>query len=130
MLATEFGQDTWDELNIITAGSNYGWPTVEGIAHKTGSTDPVQQWKPEAANPSGMTVINGTAFIANLRGALLQAVPIDDLAASTEYFQGRFGRIREAVRGPDGNLWLLTNNTDARGTPGLDDDRVLSIKLG
>ena len=69
MFASEFGQDTWDELNIIVAGGNYGWPIVEGIGDEAGFIDPVQQWRPAQASPSGLTVIDDTVFIANLRGA-------------------------------------------------------------
>ena len=54
MFATEFGQNAWDELNIITAGANYGWPPVEGIASTGDFIDPVQQWTPDTASPSGM----------------------------------------------------------------------------
>jgi glucose/arabinose dehydrogenase len=44
MFAAEFGQNTWDELNIIVAGGNYGWPQVEGIGGDDRYIDPVQQW--------------------------------------------------------------------------------------
>lgn len=43
MFSSEFGHNAWDELNIITAGANYGWPDVEGITNTEGFTDPVQQ---------------------------------------------------------------------------------------
>ena len=129
MFATEFGQNTWDELNIITPGTNYGWPTVEGIANTEGFTDPVQQWAPSAASPSGMTIVNGTLFIANLRGAVLRAVPVADPTASTDYYNSEYGRIRDVVVTPDGALWFVTNNTDGRGDPGPDDDRILSVGL-
>lgn len=65
MFSTEFGQNAWDELNLITAGANYGWPAAEGIANTEGFTDPVQQWEPSGASPSGLAHIDGTLFIAN-----------------------------------------------------------------
>lgn len=129
LFATEFGQNTWDELNIITAGANYGWPTVEGIATTGDFTDPVQQWEPTEASPSGMTHIDGTLFIANLRGQVLRAVPVADPSTSTTYYDGEFGRIRDVTEAPDGKLWFVTNNTDGRGRPGPDDDRILSVEL-
>ncbi|WP_306736808.1 PQQ-dependent sugar dehydrogenase [Arthrobacter sp. ZGTC412] len=129
MFATEFGQNTWDELNIITTGANYGWPTVEGIATTGDFTDPVQQWEPSEASPSGMTHIDGNLFIANLRGQVLRAVPVADPSTSTIYHSGEFGRIRDVTEAPDGRLWFVTNNTDGRGTPGPDDDRILSVEL-
>ena len=128
MFATEFGQNTWDELNIITAGANYGWPTVEGIATTGGFTDPVQQWGPAEASPSGMTRIDGTLFIANLRGQVLRAVPVAHPSTSTTHYSGEFGRLRDVTQAPDGKLWFLTNNTDGRGRPGSEDDRILSVE--
>ncbi|OAE03081.1 PQQ-dependent sugar dehydrogenase [Arthrobacter sp. OY3WO11] len=129
MFATEFGQNTWDELNIITAGANYGWPTVEGIATRGDFTDPAQQWEPTEASPSGMAHIDGTLFIANLRGQVLRAVPVANPSTSTTYYDGEFGRIRDVTQAPDGRLWFVTNNTDGRGRPGADDDRILSVDL-
>lgn len=127
MFATEFGQNTWDELNIITAGANYGWPTVEGVATTDGFTDPVQQWTPDVASPSGMAQRDGMLYIANLRGEVLRAVPVADPTTSTDYFVGEFGRLRDVTVAPNGPLWVLTNNTDGRGTPGAEDDRILAL---
>jgi glucose/arabinose dehydrogenase len=75
MFATEFGQNTWDELNIITPGANYGWPTVEGIADREGFVNPVQQWEPGTASPSGMAQAGGTLFIANLEARSCDRYP-------------------------------------------------------
>ncbi|MET0693967.1 MAG: PQQ-dependent sugar dehydrogenase [Propionibacteriaceae bacterium] len=130
MFAPEFGQNTWDELNIITPGANYGWPTVEGIADNEEFTNPVQQWEPSAASPSGITQVNGTLFIANLRGEVLRAVPVSDPSTSTDYYVGEYGRIRDVAVTPDHRLWLVTGNTDGRGDPTPDDDRILSVALG
>ena len=130
MYASEFGQDTWDELNVITPGGNYGWPDVEGIAGEEGFIDPVQQWDPGDASPSGIAVAGGSILIANLRGERLREVPLDGLDSSIEHLATGYGRLRDVVAAPDGTLWVLTNNTDGRGTPGPDDDRVLALRIG
>jgi glucose/arabinose dehydrogenase len=130
MFAAEFGQDAWDELNVIEAGSNYGWPEVEGEGGGAkGFVDPVQQWSTDDASPSGLAVVDDTVFIANLRGEVLRGVPVSDPSTSHEYFQGELGRLRTVLESPDGGLWILTNNTDGRGTPGDGDDRLVSVGL-
>ena len=133
MYASEFGQDTWDELNVIEAGGNYGWPEVEGGAGEDGAgeggsddfTDPVQQWPPSEASPSGMAVTDQSIVIAGLRGQRLHEVAFDDLSTSTQLWAGEHGRLRDVARAPDGSLVVATNNTDGRGEPGPDDDRLL-----
>lgn len=127
LYASEFGQDTWDELNVIEPGGNYGWPEAEGIAGEEGFNDPVQQWVPGDASPSGIAVADGSLYIANLRGERLRRVPLEDPGRSTEYFPGQYGRLRDVVKAPDGSLWLVTNNTDGRGQPSADDDRILRL---
>ncbi|MHA7283282.1 PQQ-dependent sugar dehydrogenase [Arthrobacter sp. TMS2-4] len=129
MFATEFGQNTWDELNVITPGANYGWPAVEGRAGEAGFTDPVQQWAPGIASPSGMTSLDGTLYIANLRGEVLRTVPASEPGRSMDYFTGDYGRLRDVAVGPDGDLWILTGNTDGRGDPSDEDDRLLRLAV-
>jgi glucose/arabinose dehydrogenase len=133
MFATEFGQHTWDELNVIDPGGNYGWPEVEGIAG-SGRTDgpdrfvdPVQQWSPSEASPSGMAARDGTLYIANLGGEALRTVPVEDPGTSMSHWSGEYGRLRDAVVAPDGAIWVLTNNTDGRGSPSEGDDRILGF---
>lgn len=133
MYASEFGQNTWDELNVIEPGGNYGWPEAEGIAGGSdkagdgGFIDPVQQWPTNEASPSGIAVTENAIYIANLRGERLRMVPLADLSDSREFFVGEFGRLRDVELTPGGGLWVLTNNTDGRGTPGADDDRILEV---
>lgn len=129
MYAAEFGQDEWDELNKITAGGNYGWPTVEGKGGSAEFTDPVQQWRPAAASPSGMAYVGGTLYIANLRGERIRTVDVADDTTSETHFTGRFGRLRHVEAAPDGSLWVLTNNTDGRGQQREGDDKILRIAL-
>ncbi|WP_404313250.1 PQQ-dependent sugar dehydrogenase [Agrococcus terreus] len=101
------------------------WVTTPGRSF----VDPVQQWATSEASPSGIAVAGGEAGIANLRGARLRAVPLDDLGASSEPLTGQ-GRLRDAVVAPDGSLWVLTNNTDGRGAPRDGDDRILRVPVG
>lgn len=127
LFATEFGQNTWDELNLIEPGGNYGWPEAEGNADTDGFADPMQQWATSEASPSGMAYLDGVLYIANLRGERLREVPLSDLTTSTERFVGELGRLRDVAVAPDGSLWLLTNNTDGRGSPRPGDDQILRI---
>ncbi|OLT43167.1 glucose dehydrogenase [Saccharomonospora sp. CUA-673] len=130
MFASEFGADTWDELNVIEPGANYGWPDVEGIGGDDRFVDPVQQWTPDESSPSGIEIADGTIYIANLRGERLFTVPVADPTTSEELLSGEYGRLRDVARTPDGQLWVLTNNTDGRGSPADGDDRVLRLPDG
>lgn len=130
--ASEFGQNTWDEFNRIVPGGNYGWPIVEGRVGDDRFIDPVLQWSTDAASPSGLTWIDGTFFMAALGGERLWAIYVDDQtpqARAVEWFAGEYGRIRDVAPGPDGSLWMLTNNTDGRGDPSPGDDRILQVRL-
>ncbi|WP_353816111.1 PQQ-dependent sugar dehydrogenase [Agromyces sp. SYSU T00266] len=131
MWAAEFGQNTWDELNRIEPGGNYGWPIVEGRAGDDRFRDPAVQWPTSEASPSGLAIVGDTIVLAALRGerlwfaspALTSPTEVDDA------FAGEFGRLRDVVPGPDGELWALTNNTDGRGSPRDGDDRLLRVPL-
>jgi glucose/arabinose dehydrogenase len=129
--AAEFGQDTWDEFNRIEPGANYGWPIVEGIAGDARFVDPVLQWATDDASPSGLTYVDGTFFLASLKGQRIWAIDVaaDGTAGATPWFVGQFGRLRDVTAGPDGTLWFITNNTDGRGDPAADDDRLLQVSL-
>ncbi|EPR76690.1 hypothetical protein ADILRU_1015 [Leifsonia rubra CMS 76R] len=128
--AAEFGQNTWDELNIIDAGSNYGWPEAEGDSSDSRFESPAHQWATDDASPSGLTFVGGTFFMAGLGGERLWQISADDATAAPEAaFAGTFGRIRDVTPGPDGSLWALTNNTDGRGEPRKNDDHIVQVTL-
>jgi glucose/arabinose dehydrogenase len=128
--AAEFGQNTWDEFNLITAGANYGWPVVEGAAGDPAFANPAYQWSTDDASPSGLAYVRGTFFMAALAGQRLWAIyPTAGGTTAVEYYSGQFGRIRDVTAGPNGTLWLLTNNTDGRGNPTDGDDRILQVEL-
>ena len=120
--AAELGENTWDELNRILPGRNYGWPRAEGSDGPGGFRDPLVQWHPADASPSGVTTLKGRAWVGALRGESLWSVDISGRGVRTKhrYFQGTFGRIRNVKRAPDRSLWITTSN--GGGT-----DRVLRI---
>ena len=130
MYASEFGQNTWDELNRIEKGRNYGWPRVEGRAGNPAYVDPLVQWKTEDASPSGIAYADGSVFMAALRGESLWRIPVQPSVGTPQrLLQGTYGRLRDVALAPDGRLWVLTSNT-FRGQPGPDDDRLLSVAVG
>jgi glucose/arabinose dehydrogenase len=129
MYGIEFGQNRFDEVNIIEPGKNYGWPEVEGKGGKSGYVDPIVTWTTDEASPSGAAIAGRTLYVAALRGQRLWTVPLDGGAPKAE-FSGRYGRLRTVAVAPDGALWLTTSNTDGRGDPKTGDDRILRFPAG
>jgi glucose/arabinose dehydrogenase len=124
MYGIEFGQDTWDEVNIIKPGKNYGWPDVEGRAGNPKYEDPIVQWHTDDASPSGAAISGRTLYVAGLKGERLWTVPLDGGSPKAE-LTGKYGRLRTVAVAPDGALWLTTSNKDGRGDPKSGDDKVL-----
>ncbi|MET8760329.1 PQQ-dependent sugar dehydrogenase [Lentzea sp. NPDC004782] len=125
--ATEFGNNTTDELNRIEAGKNYGWPTCEGNCDTAGMTNPVKTWRNKDAGPSGIDYYKNALYIGAVTGKRVWKVPVNGTSLGTpeSVFTG-YGRIRSVAAAPDGTLWLGTSNQDDNGTPGATDDRILS----
>lgn len=131
----EHGPQGGDELNVVYAGANYGWPTVThgadygtgariGIGtHAPGMTQPLHHWTPSIA-PSGIAFYrgdafprwNGSLFVGSLKFRLLVRLELDGARVVREerMLQGRFGRIRDVRVGPDGLVYLLTDEHDGR----------------
>jgi glucose/arabinose dehydrogenase len=131
--ASEFGQNTFDEINRIEAGGNYGWPTVEGGGGAPRFRDPLLTWTTAEASPSGMAYARGSLWVAGLRGERLWRVDLDGQGGVRDaepLLTRQFGRLRHVAVSPDGqSLWVLTSNRDGRGAPTSDDDRVLRFPL-
>ena len=128
-----------DDLNIVEAGKNYGWPIVHHRASHEGMVSPILEYTPAVA-PSGasfslgrlLPTFRGDFFFATLRGERLIRVRFDPsnprrVAETEELFEGVFGRLRDVISGPDGALYVATSNRDGRGRPRPGDDRILRI---
>lgn len=120
-----------DEVNRIEPGGNYGWPEVYGRAGDARFVDPIAESGSSTWAPSGMAFLDGSLYIGALRGrALLRIVLTADGRAGgvTRLLAGAHGRLRDVVAGPDGALYVSTSNRDGRGSPAVDDDRVLRVE--
>lgn len=132
--STEHGrsgiQSGLDEVNLIQAGKNYGWPEIEGDKTRTGMETPIihsggnSTWA-----PGSIAIYNNRLFFGGLRGTALFKGTINNnkIATIDSHYEGEYGRIREAIIGPDGMLYITTSNLDGRGRPSGSDDRVIRI---
>ena len=128
--ASEHGPQGGDELNVIRAGVNYGWPVItHGVNYVTGTrigegrekagmAQPVRHWSPSPAL-SGMTFYSGERFarwrgdllMGALRGQALIRVRLqgETIADEEVMLRGHLGRVRDVRTGPDGFVYLLTD---------------------
>jgi glucose/arabinose dehydrogenase len=132
--ATEFGQDSRDEVNLIRKGGNYGWPSVEGQGDTQGGRfrNPLVTWSTAEASPSGAAIVGSTLYVGALRGQRLWQVPLNgsSTGSPSPAFENRFGRIRTVVRAPGGRaLWITTSNRDGYGSARGGDDRILRVPI-
>ena len=127
------------ELNRIEAGGNYGWPVVAGVDTLPGTQPPVLHLAP-SLGVGGASFYDGTAlvgfrhdlFLPVLDGEHLLRVRFDPadpsrIAGTERLLDGRFGRLRAVVTGPDGGLYVATGNRDGRGAPRPGDDRIIRL---
>ena len=135
----EMGLSAHDEINVIEAGKNYGWPKVIGNPNDPNFVDPIFQTGDSTWAPSGATFYSGDKIpewkgkylVATLRGTHLEVFGLDldnkKVVSNESMFDGIYGRLRDVEQSPDGYLYLLTSNRDGRGSPSTDDDRILKI---
>jgi len=123
MFATDEGADGPDELNLLTAGADYG---PQGTA-------PVAEILAEEGGLGGCAAAPDVAFVGALDGERVHVIPLGDPASGTdpqapeELLGGQYGRLRTVVLDAEGALWVTTSNRDGVGTPRDGDDKVLRI---
>jgi glucose/arabinose dehydrogenase len=126
---SEHGPSSDDELNIIEPGRNYGWPTVNGMCNTPAELqycaannvyEPIRTWTPTIA-PAGMIWYNHAALpvfqnkiiLTTLKNARLYVLSLnengDSVTAEAQYLNQMFGRLRDVIADPAGNLYLATN---------------------
>lgn len=129
LYASEHGNDANDEVNKIEAGQNYGWPIIEGYEEQEGMVSPLftSGDKDEATwAPSGMAYFDGKLYVAALRGSAVLEFNLET-GEQREVITG-LGRIRDVLI-EDNFLYFISNNTDGRGTPQENDDKLYRISL-
>ena len=130
----EHGPRGGDELNIVQAGANYGWPKVtyginyngtklSDLQQAPGITDPIYYWDPSIA-PSGLMFYSadqfpgwrGNLFVGALKFQLLVRLELDGQRVVHEerLLSNEFGRIRDVRQGPDGLIYLLNDSSDGQ----------------
>ena len=141
MWSSEHGNVGNDEINAISSGLNFGWPRIEANETFPGMEVPLTVFNPSIA-PSGAAFYRGNRipqftnnlFVATLRGTHLLRLTIDEsgrrITGQERLLEGTFGRLRDVIMGPGGNMYVATNNRDGRGTPATGDDRILRIAQG
>lgn len=145
LYATEHGPSGFqgccrDELNYIQPGKNHGWPEIRGDETREGMVSPVlNAGTSETWAPTGATFVTrgpwaGSLLFTGLRGQTLYRVVLDandprKVEKFERYLYRQFGRLRDVLEGPDGNLYLLTSNRDGRGSPKDDDDSVIRLSF-
>ena len=129
----EHGPQGGDEVNIMRAGANYGWPVITygvnyGIGtkigegtHKQGMEQPIHYWVPSIA-PSGMAFYTGdrfprwkgNLFVGALRDQMLVRLQLDGdkVVKEERLLKNELGRIRDVRNGPDGFIYLLTDESN------------------
>lgn len=139
---TEHGPSDNDEINVLVAGANYGWPEVRGIAGEPAYEDPIKKYTPTLAL-AGATFYTGgplplhwtnSFFFTTLKDRHLRRLALAEgpdgrwaVVGEEKLLEDDFGRLRAVVQGPDGYLYVTTSNRDGRGSPGRFDDKVLRI---
>jgi aldose sugar dehydrogenase len=130
LYASDHGATGNDEINIVLAGSNYGWP-YEECSNDGKYTAPVICFNPSIA-PSGIAIPNssrlgykGDLLLATLKGSQLRS--IDLYTGEQNNILVGYGRLRDVVEGNNGSLFVLTSNTDGRGLIQENDDKILRI---
>ncbi len=132
LFVAEFGPEKNDEINLVQAGKNYGWPEQQ-CSGNDNFEDAILCYDP-SIEPGGILYYSGksldfeSSFImASMRAANLYQLDFEEGLASQKSILSGIGRVRDVVEGQDGSLYVITSNTDGKGFPDSMDDKLLRI---
>lgn len=148
LYSSEHGPSNDDELNLILKNRNYGWPTVEGFCdspfensfcQSNNVAEPLKVWTPTLAvagidyyNSDSIPEWKNSILMTSLKAGLFVSIKLsaDGLFAedSKEWFNDRFGRLRDVCVSPNGRVFISTSNRDGRANPKTGDDRIVEIR--
>ena len=135
----EVGRRGHDQVSVAQGGDNLGWQTIYPCESEAGLVTPSIVWR-DAVPPRGAAIYTGTAIsewqgslmIASLRSEHLHRIVFDpesppQVQQHEVYLQGEYGRLPDAIIGPDSELYITTSNCDGRGGCPPDGDQILRI---
>jgi len=132
MFVAEFGPEKNDEINLIQAGKNYGWPEQQCSGNEN-FENAILCYDP-SIEPGGILFYSGDKLdfefpfiLASMRAANLFQLDFEEGLSSQKSILSGIGRVRDVVQGPDGTLYVITSNTDGKGFPDRMDDKLLRI---
>jgi len=132
MFVAEFGPEKNDEINLIQAGKNYGWPEQQCSGNEN-FEKAILCYDP-SIEPGGILFYSGDKLdfefpfiMASMRAANLYQLDFEEGLSSQKSILSGIGRVRDVVQGPDGSLYVITSNTDGKGFPDRMDDKLLRI---
>ena len=148
LYGSDHGPNNDDELNLLEAGRNYGWPAVAGFCdlpdeltfcQQNNVREPLYAWTPTLA-VAGIDYYNHpviphwqhTILMTSLKASKLVSLKLStdglSVVSTEQWFDGYWGRLRDVCVSPDGKIYLAVSNRDGRGTPRPGDDRIIEIK--
>lgn len=147
LYSSEHGPQSDDEINILEAGRNYGWPNVNGMCEtpeerefceENNVREPIQVYTPTLAlagiayyHHNAIPQWNNSLIVTSLKAGKLLILHLDEqgmnITNTTTVYENDFGRLRDVCVSPDGRVFITTSNRDGRGSPGSNDDMIIQI---
>ncbi len=148
MYSSEHGPTSDDEFNIIQKKRNYGWPTVAGFCNTAPEItfcnannvkEPLVAWTPTLAvagiayyNHPAISLWQHSILMTTLKAKKLVQLKLniagDSVVNKTDFLLNEYGRLRNICVSPYGSIFITSSNTDAYGTPGVTDDRIIELR--